>query len=237
MAGSPTAAPRVARALGWLKGQPVLLAAAAAALLSMAAVPPSPAYAAYFDWHTLLCLFSLLAVLNALRLTHGIQTLKARDILNETLLSLAGKPGALRAVLEQDTDYMQLVDDMIQARQQRYPLLVEKPFAEGEAVSPDALWEACREWLAPGEGRCILFRFLRHLTPETPPMNRHWTCADRMDGDLLHLFDCSHEDEAVTLIPRESFVTRSADVQRERLLVIQPNSLRFLALPWRVHAF
>ena len=122
---------------------------------------------------------AIYAVLNALRLTHGIQTLKARDILNETLLSLAGKPGALRAVLEQDTDYMQLVDDMIQARQQRYPLLVEKPFAEGEAVSPDALWEACREWLAPGEGRCILFRFLRHLTPETPPMNRHWTCADR----------------------------------------------------------
>ena len=91
---------------------------------------------------------AIYAVLNALRLTHGIQTLKARDILNETLLSLAEKPGALRAVLEQDTDYMQLVDDMIQARQQRYPLLVEKPFAEGEAVSPDALWEACREWLA-----------------------------------------------------------------------------------------
>lgn len=180
---------------------------------------------------------AIYAVLNALRLTHGIQTLKARDILNETLLSLAGEPDALRAVLEQDTDYMQLVDDMLQARQQRYPLLVEKPFAEGATVSPDALWGACRKWLAPGEGRCILFRFLRHLTPETPPMNRHWTCADRMDGDLLHLFDCSHEDEAVTLIPRGSFVTRSADVQRERLLVIQPHSLRFLALPWRVHAF
>ena len=58
---------------------------------------------------------AIYAVLNALRLTHGIQTLKARDILNETLLSLAEKPGALRAVLEQDTDYMQLVDDMIQA--------------------------------------------------------------------------------------------------------------------------
>ena len=41
---------------------------------------------------------AIYAVLNALRLTHGIQTLKARDILNETLLSLAGKPDALRAV-------------------------------------------------------------------------------------------------------------------------------------------
>ena len=42
------------RALRWLKGQPVLLVAALAALLSMLEVPPSPAYAAYFDWHTLL---------------------------------------------------------------------------------------------------------------------------------------------------------------------------------------
>ena len=89
---------------------------------------------------------AIYAVLNALRLTHGIQTLKARDILNETLLSLAGKPDALRAVLEQDTDYMQLVDDMLQARRQRYPLRIEKPFAEGVAVAPEALWEACRAW-------------------------------------------------------------------------------------------
>lgn len=180
---------------------------------------------------------AIYAVLNALRLTHGIQTLKARDILNETLLSLAERPGALRAVLEQDTDYMQLVDDMLQARQPRYPLLVEKPFTEGEAVAPDALWETCRAWLAPGEGRCLIFRFLRHLTPETPPMNRHWTCADRMDERQLHLFDCSHEDGAVTLIPRGSFVTRPADVRRGKLLLIQPHSLRLLALPWRPHAF
>ena len=79
---------------------------------------------------------AIYAVLNALRLTHGIQTLKARDILNETLLSLAGKPGALRAVLEQDTDYMQLVDDMIQARQQRYPLLVESPLPKARPFRP-----------------------------------------------------------------------------------------------------
>lgn len=102
---------------------------------------------------------AIYAVLNALRLTHGIQTLKARDILNETLLSLAGKPGALRAVLEQDTDYMQLVDDMIQARQQRYPLLVEKPFAEGEAVSPDACGKpAASGWhRARGAASCSAF--------------------------------------------------------------------------------
>ena len=84
---------------------------------------------------------AIYAVLNALRLTHGIQTLKARDILNETLLSLAGKPDALRAVLEQDTDYMQLVDDMLQARRQRYPLRIQKPF--GRPAGPG--WPRARD--------------------------------------------------------------------------------------------
>ena len=65
------------RALRWLKGQPVLLVAALAALLSMLAVPPSPDYAAYFDWHTLLCLFSMLAVLNGLRQLGAFRILAA----------------------------------------------------------------------------------------------------------------------------------------------------------------
>ena len=65
------------RALRWLKGQPVLLVAALAALLSMLTVPPSPAYAAYFDWHTLLCLFSMLAVLNGLRQLGAFRILAA----------------------------------------------------------------------------------------------------------------------------------------------------------------
>lgn len=53
--------------LSWLKSQPVLVVSAAAALLSMVAVPPNPGYSAYFNWHTLLCLFAMLAVLNGFR--------------------------------------------------------------------------------------------------------------------------------------------------------------------------
>ena len=55
------------RALGWLKSQPVLTVAALAALFSMLFVPPNPGYAGYFSWHTLLCLFAMLAVLNGFR--------------------------------------------------------------------------------------------------------------------------------------------------------------------------
>lgn len=54
-------------ALGWLKSQPVLAVAALAALTSMFFVPPNPGYADYFNWHTLLCLFAMLAVLNGFR--------------------------------------------------------------------------------------------------------------------------------------------------------------------------
>ena len=56
---------------------------------------------------------AIYAVLNALRLTHGIRTTRARDILNETLMALAGNPEALRAVLTQETDYLQLVDGIL----------------------------------------------------------------------------------------------------------------------------
>ena len=56
---------------------------------------------------------AIYAVLNGLRLTHTIRVLKARDILNETLMGLAASPEAFRAVLEQETDYCGLVDGML----------------------------------------------------------------------------------------------------------------------------
>lgn len=76
------------------------------------------------------------------------------------------------------------------------------------------------------------FRFLRSLTPEGPPVNRHWTTADRMNDEILHLFDCSHEAEAILNIRKDSFVTRPEAVSQGRLLYIQPGSLRLLRLPF-----
>ncbi|WP_303174046.1 hypothetical protein [uncultured Desulfovibrio sp.] len=175
---------------------------------------------------------AIYAVLNALRLTHGIRVLKARDILNETLLALAGAPEAFRAVLDQETDYLNLVDGMLRAQSRAFPLEVRRPFAPEERPTVDELWRACREWLAPERGRAVIFRFLRSLTPEGPPVNRHWTTADRMNDEILHLFDCSHEAEAILNIRKDSFVTRPEAVSQGRLLYIQPGSLRLLRLPF-----
>lgn len=183
---------------------------------------------------------AIYAVLNALRLLYGIRVLKARDILNETLLGLASQPEAFRAVLAQETDYVALVDSLLRIQARAFPMEIRAPFApdgnDGRSApparklppDPDTFFAACRDWLAPGRGRAVVFRFLRSLTPDGGPMNRHWTTADRVDGHILHLFDCSHEAEAILNIDRTSFVTDAAHVSADRLLHIQPETARFL---------
>lgn len=177
---------------------------------------------------------AIYAVLNALRLLYGIRVLKARDILNETLMGLASEPQAFRAVLDQQTDYISLVDNLLRIQARAFPLDIQAPFAgpNKPLPSPQAFFEACKSWLAPGQGRAIVFRFLRSLTPDGGPTNRHWTTADRVDGDILHLFDCSHEAEAILNIDKDSFVTSAERISPKRLLHIQPESARFLRVPF-----
>ncbi|MBO5490123.1 MAG: hypothetical protein J5960_01675 [Desulfovibrio sp.] len=174
---------------------------------------------------------AIYAVLNALRLTHGIRVLKARDILNETLLGLAAAPDAFRAVLEQTTDYCGLVDGMLRVQSRAFPLDVRRPYGLEDSPSAGEVWACCRDWLAPGEHRAVIFRFLRHMTPDGPAVNRHWTVADSLEDDILHLFDCSHEAEAILNVRRDSFVTRPEDIGEGRLLQIQPFTMRLLRLP------
>ena len=55
------------RLLRFLKQNPVLCVAFAAALTTSFLVPPDAAWLDYFDWKTLACLFLTLAVVCALR--------------------------------------------------------------------------------------------------------------------------------------------------------------------------
>lgn len=175
---------------------------------------------------------AIYAVLNALRLTHGIRTLKARDILNETLMALAAAPEALRAVLTQETDYLQLVDGMLRAQARKFPLEIHSPWDAGAHPDENEFWGSCRGWLDGGDKRAVIFRFLRHMTPAGPAMNRHWTVADRMNDSVLHLFDCSHEAEAILNVHRVEFVTAPDRIATGRLLFIEPRTVRFVRLPW-----
>jgi len=175
---------------------------------------------------------AIYAVLNGLRLTHGLRALKARDILNETLLALADNKAAFKAVLDQQTDYIPLVDAMLQVHSLNYPLRVRTPFpphAEGGATpGPEATWQAIHDWLDGSPRRAALFRFFRYLLPEEAPINRHWSTISHLEDDSLRLYDASHEPEAVQRIGKCEFVTDTGEIRQGRLLYLDPHSLRFI---------
>ena len=176
---------------------------------------------------------AIYAVLNGLRLTHGLRTLQARDILHETLLALADNKDAFKIVLEQQTDYIPLVDAMLQVHSLNYPLRVETPFPSveegGKVPGQEETWQAIRGWLDGTLRRAALFRFFRYILPEDPPVNRHWSTISHLEDGSLHLYDASHEPDAIQRIGKHEFVTNTADIRQGQLLYLDPHSLRFMA--------
>ena len=57
----------IPRAVRFVRSHAMLVVAALVACVTMVIVPPDSAYLGYFDWNTLGCLFSVLAVANAFR--------------------------------------------------------------------------------------------------------------------------------------------------------------------------
>ena len=175
---------------------------------------------------------AIYAVLNGLRLTHGLRTLKARDIFHETLLALAENKTAFKAVLDQQTDYIPLVDAMLQVHALNYPLRVQAPFPPSEegggAPDPEATWQAVHDWLDGSLYRAALVRFFRYFRPEEPPVNRHWSTISHLEDGSLRLYDASHEPEAVQRIGKHEFATDTADIRKGRLIYLDPYSLRFI---------
>ena len=175
---------------------------------------------------------AMYAVLNGLRLTHGLRTIKARDILHETLLALADNKTAFKAVLDQHTDYIPLVDAMLQVHSINYPLRVLAPFPPpeegGSFPGPEETWQSIHDWLDGTLYRAALFRFFRYLLPENPPVNRHWSAISHLEDGSLRLYDASHEPDAIQRIGKHEFVTNTADIRQGQLLYIEPHSLRFI---------
>ena len=175
---------------------------------------------------------AIYAVLNCLRITHTLRGKKARDIFNDTLMGLIGDAGKFRDFLEQKTDYFDVVDGMLAEQAKCFPMQVIRPFGPNDSPDEEKLWQTFATWLGPGPQRAVLFRFIRRITAGGEPSSRHWTCTARIDKDVMQLFDCSHEAEAILNVRRDAFVTDSARITRDRLLYIQPDSVRLVRLPF-----
>ncbi len=194
---------------------------------------------------------ALYAVLNGLKITHHIRTLQARDIFHEALLGISQNPKVFRAVLEQQTDYIALVDAMLSIQSKKRPLLVQRPFEGREKNPPSAqeVWDTIAAWLGPnvfkGEptalngvqkheqnnllGRAVIFRFLRYLRADAEPMNKHWTTAHYINDKGLQFFDCSMEESAIYNVKVGDFVTNPKDISEKCLCCLEPHSIRFMA--------
>ena len=72
-----------------LAHNPLLVVSAVAALVTMLFVPPSIAYLDYFNWHTLACLFSILAVIALVLITLGCSMVLSNDMTLIAVLPLA----------------------------------------------------------------------------------------------------------------------------------------------------
>ncbi len=186
---------------------------------------------------------AIYAVLNGLKITHHIRTLEARDIFHDTLMGLAQNSKVFRAVLDQQTDYVPLVDAMLNIQSKARPLRIERPYALDQAKehpSSEQLWDTIEKWLKPNTyihpkdltkspERAVIFRFLRYFMPGTEPANRHWTTAYQIIDDTLHFFDCSQEETAIYSITKEAFVTYPSEICTGKLCCIEPHSLRLMA--------
>lgn len=179
---------------------------------------------------------AMYAVINGLRLTHKIHTLKGRDILNNTLFGLAGEPKLFRAVLDQKTDYVFLVDRMLALIQKKYPLEVARPFGAENLPDAQVFWQTCQEWLnpngAPAENRAIVCRFCRYQKLGEAAIVKHWTTVAKMDDTFMNLFDSSHEADSIRNIRRDNIAVSQRDVDAARFLHMQPDTARFLRLPF-----
>ncbi|MBO4336361.1 MAG: hypothetical protein J5846_11130 [Desulfovibrio sp.] len=172
------------------------------------------------------------AVLNALRLTHSIRTLKAREIFNDILMQLVSQPERFRAVLEQTTDYIDLVDEMLEYSAARMPLRIQRPFQPHEAVAKERFWTCCNAWMNGDANRTAIFRFKRYTDPHGKPIVRHWTTIAKMDDNNLDLYDSSHEADSIQHLAKSNIVTDQSQIAQNILLYVQPDSLRLVGLPF-----
>jgi hypothetical protein len=172
---------------------------------------------------------AIYAVLNALQLLYEIRPLTGRELFNEVILDLArGDEEYFRAVLNLKTDYRELVDRMLAGVASRFPLRVERPFPPG--TGRKTVWQALTEYADPERKRTAVFRFCRYVPDRPAPLADHWTTSLRMDGEGLHLFDCSLEPEGVYCLPPGMVAVRPGFVNREYFLV-PPECVRLLSLP------
>lgn len=168
------------------------------------------------------------AVLNALQILHDITPAQGRELFNGVLMRESRDEESFLNILTRRTDYVDLVDRVLEAVRFRYPLKVRKPFSPGTPRSE--VWEALAEYARPDQRRTGVLRFLRCVPQRSRPVIDHWTTAHRMDESGLHFFDSSLEPGGVYCLRGAELADGLTPLPRE-YFVIPPECVRLLSLP------
>lgn len=169
---------------------------------------------------------SIYAVLNGLMLTHRLRPDAARAILHESIMDMAANPEHFKRQLDQDVEYHDLVDHILNREITRQDLLVGAPFGVRTAVPVDQLWGTLQRWLSQPR-RAAVLRFVRPLALPGEPVIRHWTTAEAVRDDVIVLFDCSKEPSAIREIKKDKMLAEP-DGLRPGLVYVDPSSIRLL---------
>ena len=172
---------------------------------------------------------AMYAVLNAVQVLFGLAPLHARKIFNRAMMEQARDLENFQRILEHRTDYVALVDRMIEDIQENdFPRLkVEAPF--GPHTPYQTVWEGLRSCAEPSLPRVSVFRFLRFAPPHEKPYVDHWTVGHYMDTEGLHFLDCSLEAGALYSLPYVRLTDIDKPLRRDYVVIV-PESVRILSV-------
>ncbi len=165
------------------------------------------------------------AVLNAMQLVHGISAFQARALFSELLLRQSRDEEAFRAILNHNTDYIELVDAFFERLAQSFPLRVSAPFGEKEPCGD--VWEALTDYARPELGRSAVFRFRRYEAFSVRPRADHWTTVHKLEGNVLRFFDCSLESDGLYHLTRQ-LMKDDVDQRVAEYVLVPPESVRLV---------
>ena len=169
---------------------------------------------------------AIYAVLNGLLITHRLRADSARSILHESILDMSRDREMFRQQLEQNVEYHDLVDRILNREVLRQDLLVRDPFGLQPVVPKEYVWDTLARWLGRPR-RAAVLRFVRPLALPGEPITRHWTTADAVQEEVIKLFDCSLEKSAIREIKKNQMVTVPEGL-RPGQVYVDPSSIRLL---------
>ncbi len=170
------------------------------------------------------------AVLNALQITHGINSKQGRELFTKLVLALSKDTTVFMRVLNLKTNYIAMTDAFLEICAKEYPILIRKPFELSEKTNlenKDAFWQILKDSLNPDKHKTAVFQFEKRREV-SGSVFAHWTTGWEMTDSELILFDSSPEAAAITRLDPKKIHFQSIKNIDGEYIYINTKTLRLI---------